>query len=582
MNEQAPIRSVSVLTVDLAAKSFRFDSRQDLSCWLGGAGLALALFAEDENMGAEALQAESPFVMACGPLSFIFPVVTKTVSVFRSPLTGELGESHAGGRLALAMRSAGMDALVVHGKAKAPVWLEIGEDRVLFHNAEPLWGRDCIEAGRWMRELSQGRSFRSTLRIGQAGENLCSYAGVNVDTYRHFGRMGLGAVYGSKQLKGIVVSGEKEFAIPDIKLYNRVYNAIYKKCVETDVMKKYHELGTAINVLPLNAMNALPTHNMQSSSFAGAAEMSGEAFAEHNLVRKVACSGCPIGCVHIALLRREFDAGYEYESVGVPYDYEPLFSAGSYIGVSNREQILSIIEATERYGLDVISACNVLGWATEAMEKGLISEQQLGVKLAFGDAAAYLEALHLIAEPKNDLHRALSRGSKYLGEKFGGEGFAMQIAGNEMPGYFTGYGYLLGCGVGARHSHLDNAGYSFDQEMKQPDDEQLVDRILAEEKWRGVLTSLCICLFARKVYDEPTVLEALGAVGIDMDSASLAELGERIFRLKVDIKKRLGFDYNDISYAERFFETQCMHGKLDREKLGQLRRRWMQKAEVED
>ena len=258
---------VKVLEVDLGTGKVRVTRREDLYAYLGGAGLATALVREHVQPQADALAPEQPIVFAIGPLSTIYPAVTKAVAMFKSPLNGELGESHAGGRLALAMRYAGYDALVIRGRAPRPVYLYVDSNDVLLKRADTLWGMDAEEAGRVMRDIEPGRGHRSIMRIGPAGERLVRYALVNCETYRHFGRLGLGAVFGSKLLKGIYVSGDTDIRIPDVKTYNRVYTDIYKRTVETDAMQKYHDLGTPENVLNLHELGALPTRNLQSGRF---------------------------------------------------------------------------------------------------------------------------------------------------------------------------------------------------------------------------------------------------------------------------------------------------------------------------
>jgi aldehyde:ferredoxin oxidoreductase len=189
---------VKVLDVDLGTGKVRVQKRADLFGYLGGAGLATALLREYVQPQADALAPEQPIVLAIGPLSTIFPAVTKVVAMFKSPLNGELGESHAGGRLALAMRYAGYDALVIHGQAARPTYLYIDSHEVRLKRADTLWGMDAEEAGRVLRDLEPGRGQRSIMRIGPAGERLVRYALVNCETYRHFGGLGLGAVFGSK------------------------------------------------------------------------------------------------------------------------------------------------------------------------------------------------------------------------------------------------------------------------------------------------------------------------------------------------------------------------------------------------
>lgn len=569
---------IKVMYVDLSNKKVNVAKRDDLSEYLGGVGIAAKLLSENLKPEMDALEPTQPIIFAIGPLNTIFPVVTKTVAMFKSPLTGEFGESYAGGRLALAMFMAGIDAVVITGKSEKPVYLSINNEYVQFKDARALWGSppdDCVRA---IRDSEPGPGKRSIIRIGKAGETGVKYASVNVDTYRHFGRLGIGTVFGSKNLKAIFITGDTDRPISDFKEYFKTYQSIFKKVNDTDIMNKYHEIGTPININVLNKAGGLPTKNLQQNSFENAENISGENFAKTYLTRKVACIGCPIGCIHIGEYKREFDKGYEYETINVSYDHELIYAVGTMLGTKTPEEVILLIDAVEYYGIDVMSTGVVLAWATEALSKGIISEEQTLVKLEFGNTENYLEAIKYLAKRENEFYKDLGEGVYVASNKYGGQEFAMQLGKNEMAGYHTGYGMILGQSMGARHSHLCNAGYSFDQVNNQVSPEELVDKILDEEIERCVLNSLCICLFARKVYDRETVMEALKSIGIEYSNEELTELGLKIYKLKNKIKKDMGFDYKSIKIPKRFFQTESLIGKLDEGEMERLKELFIKKV----
>lgn len=554
---------IKLLYVDLATKKIRIEKRTDLCDYLGGVGVATKLLEENLKPELDAFDENQPIVFAIGAASTIFPVITKTVAMFRSPLTGELGESYAGGRLALTLFLAGYDAVVIQGKAEHPSYLTITRNNVEIKDARALWGMTSEESGRVIREREPGGGKRSIIRIGPAGENLVRYASVCVDTYRHFGRLGLGAVMGSKNLKAITVVGDRDLPVGNFKEYFKVYQEIYKRVTDTEIMAKYHDVGTPINVEPLNASGALPTKNLRQSVFEYGDNISGETFVKKNLVRKMACTGCPVGCIHIGQFRREFDKGHDYEAVSVGYDFELIFALGSFLGIKTSDEILILIEAVEELGLDAMSTGVLLGWATEAYMKKLVTENETIVPLAFGKTENYVQAIENIATRTNEFYNALANGADYASNKYGGKDYAMTLGKNEMPGYHTGYGAIIGAAVGARHSHLCNGGYSFDQSMKEFDKDKLVSAIFAEEKERCLLNSLVICLFARKVYDRKTILAVLGSIGLNYTDEELTAIAERIYKTKIRIKKSLGFNQMDVKLPKRFFETQSASGLLD-------------------
>ena len=556
---------IKVLYINLTTNKVKVELREDLLEYLGGVGVASRLLLENINAEASPLDESQPIVFAIGALSSIFPVVSKAVAMFISPVTGELGESYAGGRFAYTMFNAGIDALVITGKAARPSYISIYNNLIDIKDARAFWGLTADRVGQYIRTVEGGSGKRSIIRIGPAGENLCKIANINVDTYRHFGRMGLGAVFGSKKLKAIQVTGDGNKKMADHKKYISVYNEIYKKVTTTPIMSKYHDLGTPINVNVLNAIGALPTHNLQKASFDRADDISGESFAEKNLVRKLACVGCPVGCIHIGQVRREFDKGHEYETLHVAYDYELIATLGSYLGISDRDAVLELIESVEEYGLDAVSGGICLGYATECYQKGIITMDQTIVELAFGNKDGYLQAIKFMATKANDFYSALSDGVYVASGKYGGREFAVSIAKNEMPAYHTGYGAIVGYACGARHSHLCNGGYSYDQSRKTLDDAKLVNDLFDEEIKRCVLNSLVICLFARNVYDNETIIKALDAIGITgYDSEKLTELGKRIYKTKLQVKEKLGFELTDVQISKRVFETPAMGEILDK------------------
>ena len=559
----------NVLYIDLTKKRARTVRREDLfQRYLGGAGVAAQLLLEECPENCDPLGPDNPIILTVGPLTALFPLASKTVAFFKSPLTGNLGESHCGGRSAIAIRSAGYGAIVIQGASATPLYLAIHGNRVNFRDASSLWGMvSSFTVGRIIRDNEPGSGIRTIMRIGAAGENLVSYACVTTDTYRHFGRLGLGAVFGSKKLKALVVAGNRSLPVADRKDFAAVYDSIYQAAVTSPVMKKYHDLGTAENINPLNILGGLPTRNLQATRLEKAGDISGEALAEHFLGRRLACSHCPVGCIHIAALREPYaDEAYFYKTSMISYDYELNYALGSMLGIADPRSLLKIIEGVEKWAIDAMSVGVVLAWATEAQEKGLISAADLGLQLAWGDHITYMEAIERIVRQDNDLYQALAKGLDYTVSKYGGADFALSFGGNEMPGYHTGPAAHLGVLIGARHGHLDNAGYSYDQKViskRTPEPEEMVQELLKEERWRQILSSLVVCFFARGVYTQEMILKALQVAGFDLTAADLERLGKEIHQAKYRFKFREGFSFDNLRMPKRIFETPGPFGLID-------------------
>ncbi len=561
-----------VLYVDLSRKTYWVKERPDLfEKYLGGTGVAVKLLREEMNLSADPLGPGNVVVFAVGTFTAAYPTASKTVAMFKSPLTGNLGESHAGGRSAVAIKMSGFGAIVIKGESDIPVYLSIHGGKVFFRDASALWGvRSTYTVGRVLRERESWQGLRAIMRIGRAGERLIKYAGVVTETYRHFGRLGLGAVWGSKKLKALVVGGRRAIPVADPKKYRVVYDKIYDKVVKSDSMKKYHDLGTPVNIIPLNKIGALPTRNLTSARFEGAESISGEAIAETMLARRVACSHCPVACIHIAAIREEYPhEKYFYTTKYVSYDYEPLYALGTMLGIPDREGVLRLIEEVEVEGLDAMSTGVALAWATEAFQRGIITEKETIVKPSWGDWKTYIQMVKYIVEQPNEFYKKLGDGTEEAAKTYGGLEFAMTFGKNEMPGYHAGPATHLGYVIGARHSHLDNAGYSYDQKLigkEYPPPEKVIDDLMKEEAWRQILSSLVVCFFARKVYTPELVAEGLEALGIKINAEELKKLGWEIYAEKYKLKLDMGFDLErDLKLPKRIFETPSPHGKISEE-----------------
>jgi aldehyde:ferredoxin oxidoreductase len=563
-----------VLYIDLTKETYNIkDLDNFFLLYLGGIGTGIKLLQEHCPEGVDPLAEEAPIILNIGPLEAMFPCCNKTACTFKSPLTGNLGESYAGGKLGLAMRFADYGAIVIKGKAKRWTYIAIHDDEIEFKNAATLQGLSTYATGRVLREVEKRKGKQSIVCIGPGGENVIRFANVNVDTYRHFGRLGLGALFGSKKLKAITISGNKSFKIDNKSNYKTVYKAIYEILVNTPIMQKYHDLGTAANILPLNELKCFPTKNLQNSYFDHAEDISGERFAQDYLTKKTACAQCPIGCIHVATLRIPFGTEHEYESMNVSYDYEPIFSLGSMLGMRTPQDVLRLIEIVDANGLDAMSTGVILAWATEAYEKALISPKEtLGIPLYWGNVDNYRKVIENLVKKSSEFYEVISNGLVEASKRYGGEDFALALGGNEIAGYHCGYATILGQMYGGRHSHLDNGGYSLDQKTlsKALSHEEMVDKLIKEEQGRCVFNSLVACLFARGMYTEKIISDALEVVDIKRTTKELDELGELIYKERFKFKMREGFKIDELKVPKRFFETKSMSGMLSENKLNKM------------
>ena len=244
---------------------------------------------------------------------------------------------------------------------------------------------------------------------------------------------------------------------------------------------------------------------------------------------------------------------------------------GSLLGVGDRPDVLRPIEDIDKAGMDTVSCGTALAWATEAMERGAVKAEQFGgINLRWGDAERYAQAIAAIVRGDSEVGRWLGRGEVAAARHFGGQDYVAAVGGQGIAGYWTGYGHVLGHLLGARHSHLDNAGYGIDQKLEPYTDEAIIDRIIADEAERIVQTSIAICLFARAVYDLETISRALGSVGIERSADELQAMGERLYWERVRLRDRLGFQARVEDVPKRFYETPTPRGRLEPERVARL------------
>jgi aldehyde:ferredoxin oxidoreductase len=571
-----------LLVVDLGSRSAQTLPLDSSYCrlFLGGVGLATRLLWDYSSPGVDPLSPENPMVFATGPLTgTMMPAASKYAIATKSPLTGFIGDSLSSSGWPLALKRAGYDAMVVLGAATEPTYLFIDDERVYFRRAGAIWGGECWETEQRIRQ-ELGDDGVQVASIGVAGERLVRYACVANGYGRQAGRTGPGAVMGSKKLKAIAVRGTRTVEVADAAILRDGCVDLYQR-TQGAATEKYRTLGTAGNVLVLNALAALPTRNFRQSTFEGAERVSGEWFHQRHLSKVVACAGCSIGCDHIYRISDGPHAGNQ-----VAMDYESLYALGPLCGVDDANAILRASELCDQYGTDTMSTGVSIAWAMECFERGLISREMAeGLDLRFGNGDALVTMVERIGK-RQGLGRLLGEGVKRAAAEIGGgsERFAMQVKGLEMPGYEPRSlkTLALGLAVGTRGAcHNRSAAYEVDLSAK-------VDRLsgergrgslaMAQEDFAATLDSLGVCKFLRKCFDafyaETSALFRAGT-GLEMTTEELQKVGERVSNLKKAYNVREGWKPQDDWLPDRLFDEPLPTGiakgtVLTREELREM------------
>ena len=514
--------------------------------YLGGRGLGVKLLHDNLAPGIDPLSPDNWLIFAVGPSTATsVPTSGRFVVVTKSPATGTIFDSHAGGYFAPQLRRAGIAAVIITGAAKSPVYLWINDDEVEIRDASSLWGKMTDIA---TDELIKATDEKAQVAcIGPAGEHMINLAAIITDKHRAAGRGGVGAVMGSKKLKAIVARGTKtaEAADPE-KLKESVERArlLIKKNAVTD--KSLPVYGTPVLVSVINEAGMLPTHNFQEGTFNDADGVSGEKLLERFALKPYNCHGCPIGCGRMSRVRGKDMGGPEFETI---------WALGPQCGINDLEWIALANDKCNLLGIDTISVGSTLGCAMELVQRGKLEHS-----LKFGDTTGVLELIEDIAYARG-LGAELGKGSKKFAEAYGAPELAMQVKGLELPAYDPRgvQGHALGYATSNRGGcHLRS--YMIGPEiMGSP---VLVDRDITEGKadlvilfqnLSAAMDSMVVCRFTNFAWtvDDYASMVAAGT-GLPIDGKELLKIGSRIWNLERLFNIREGFSKKDDALPPRF------------------------------
>jgi len=428
--------------------------------YLGGKVLAARILADLITGPIDPFGPENVVVITTGPLTGTgAPMATRFNVSTISPLTGLLASSNCGGSFGLHLKKAGYDGLVITGRAEAPVWLEITEDGVRFHDASHLWGMTTSETQAALPPRA------GKLVIGPAGENRVRFAGLASDD-RMAARAGGGAVFGSKNLKALVAYGRKTVPVarPErVKaLYKEWAQALRSHPITGNQLPR---LGTAGLLAGMQAHRMLATRNFSRGRFDQFDAVSGETLAEEHLIRNGGCAGCPVHCGREVLLPEEppnaaetaaaaAGDGRKGRRVKGP-ELETLVLLGPNLENADLSAIIRWNYLLDELGMDSISTGGTIAFAMELNEKGLWENG-----LRFGEVENLPQLFDDIAH-RRGIGDLLAEGSRRLAQRFGGMSFAMQVKGLELPAYEPrgAVGQGLGYAVANRGGCHLNAGY---------------------------------------------------------------------------------------------------------------------------
>ncbi|MDH7498007.1 MAG: aldehyde ferredoxin oxidoreductase family protein [Syntrophomonadaceae bacterium] len=419
----------TVLDVDLTAGTVTRTPLEPALCrdYLGGIGFNARVLYDQVPPGTDALAPANILVFSAGTLvGSLFPTASRTEASAKSPLTGLFGTSNSGMFFGIRLKAAGYDALVLRGKAKTPVYLAIEDDRVEIRPADDLWGLDSWQT---IEVLEQRHRDCEVAAIGPAGENLVRFACIENGRYDAWARTGLGAVMGSKHLKAVAVRGTGSLRPRDPQGLLQVARQARELIMSSPFYVPFRDYGSMNAAIPYGNWNALAAHNFTLGCRPGWKEEFARARVEEHTRRHVACQSCIIACAHWVEVADGPYQGLRMKDMEVT----PTVSFGSQLGLSLTSSVKAA-ELNQRYGMDMVSVAGVAGMAIELYRRGVLTRDDVGYDLDFGDDDAVFRLFDDIAH-RRGIGALLAEGVKRAAEQLPEEArdAAIHVKGLEIP-----------------------------------------------------------------------------------------------------------------------------------------------------
>ena len=556
-----------ILDVDLTSATVS-EAELDRSMaadYMGGKGFGAKILYDQLPPGCDPLSADNILVFATGPLTGTFAPSSGRFEVCtKSPATGLWLDCNCGGYFGPELKFAGYDVVIIRGKSPKPTLLVIADNNFELKPADELWGVDAITTHRRIKD-DFGKDYKVAC-IGPAGEKGVLFAGI-ISEYRALGRGGAGAVMGSKNLKAIAVHGNGSIPLYDSDTFMKTCREAFNELANSpDTGGGRQKYGTNVILSLMDEVGLHPVRNFQKGKFEGADSVS-ENTIEAHYVRNKACYGCPIYCSKIAEVKEgkykgSFTEGPEYENV---------WSFGANCENVDVGAIIQAEYLCDYYGLDGITAGNVIGFLMECTEKGLLKESDIGFPMAFGNDESIINAIHLIGKAEGP-GKLWGQGVKKLAEQIeGAQDLAMHVKGLELPAYDP----RGSAGMALAYATSDRGGCHLrswpigDELLATQDRMDLVSLEFKAELVKTQQDLFCMvncsgmCLFATFAVNLKQITPFLhAATGLDGYSSSeeVMKIGERVNNLVRLFNMREGLTRDMDTLPKRFFSEPLKEG----------------------
>lgn len=527
-----------LLRIDLTTRTSREETvpPELIKELIGAKGLGTHYLCEEVGPEVEPLSPEAKLIFAIGPMAGTTMLGSNRYGLFFvSPLTGAYCECYSGGNLTPQFAKTGYKVVIVEGKADGHVYLEISEEGAAFHSADDLWGLDAYESEDKIVERTDHKRAQACV-IGQAGERLVRFACVNNNKWHQLGRGGPGAVFGSKNLKGMVWHGEKKVEVARPDAYKAVVRDLLERTKGDPGVAAYQRGGTLNMVRIVNGANAFPTRYWRKGTLENFERITVETMLAEHGTRNELCPPCVMKCVKRNFVFKGRHKGLEIEGP----EYETAYVFGGLCEIKDFSEIMWLNDICDRLGVDSITAGNLCALAIEASQRGLIDE-----KMDFGDPDCVGDFLTKMCL-REGIGDIWADGVLRVEKEYGLEGAAVHVKGMEPAGYDPRV--MKGMGLG--YATATRGACHLRATMYKPELIGVIDPQAIEGKaaiycdWEDRLTimdTLLYCRFYRDLVQWPYITAVVNAaVGADYSEDDMHRIANRIVTMSHDFNAARG------------------------------------------
>jgi aldehyde:ferredoxin oxidoreductase len=546
-----------ILQIDLGKKRTEIQPLKDelLAATLGGKGLASHLLLEENPPNVDPLSPENRLIFALGPVSGTTVWGECRYGVFtKSPLTGFYSESYAGGKTPDYMAKTGYDAFVLQGAADTPIWIEISDHDVTFHDADDLWGKEtyATEDGikNWMKENRPEAAGCGVVCIGPAGENLVSFAVIENDKWRSAGRTGVGAVMGAKRVKAIAFWGAAKKEVADLQGLKTFNKAFSKEWIDSPAAVAYRSNGTSMMVDIVNKVQAFPTRYWSKGLYEGRLKINREALHEQMDIKPNACLKCFMACGRLGTVKGGRHRGLVVEGP----EFETIGSFGGLCEIDDITEIAYLNDLCDRLGLDTMSAGNLAALTIEAARQGRID-----YRIDYGQPERVAELVADMAY-RRGIGAVLAKGVRHAADCWDLADQAIHVKGLEPAAFDPRVlkGMALAYGTSPRGACHLRATFYKPELAGMVDPEMITGKAAIFTEWEDrlvIFDTLILCRFYRDFYQWEQLAELISRLtGLKMGKQELRSLAGRVLDEVRKFNIREGLTPTDDMLPRRFHE----------------------------